>query len=203
MNIDVWRPYWWPFWKSKFTMLFCVQRRYNSKKKILKFINFCVCRVAILNITAILAAILKNRVDEDDIHIERMQLKKKMFEIHQLSLLAGRQFEYSGHIGGHFEKHELTRAIPTLRGCNWKKKFLKSINFHFWQVAILNIAAILAAILKNKVSHDASRMEHILSAKNGIKIRYRLARLREHARTHARTHTRTHTGWKGVLPLNP
>ena len=138
-------------------MLFCVQRRHNSKKKILKSINFCVCQVAILNIAAILAAILKNRVDESDTHIERMQLEK----------------------------------------------ILKFINFNFWQVAILNIMAILAAILKNKVSHDASRMEHILSAKNGIKIRYRLARLRAHTRTHARTHTRTHARTQDEKVVSP
>ena len=74
------------------------------------------------------------------------------------------------------------------------------MNFQFWLAAILNIAAISAAILKNNVVHDTSEMHPELYAKNSVKICYRLAAqagqtpARAHTHTQSRTRTHTHTG---------
>ena len=56
-------------------------------------------------------------------------------------------------------------------------------------MAILNTAAMLAAILKNKVDENHLGTERILCAENRIKIRYRLGGDAGHTDTHADTQT--------------
>ena len=66
-------------------------------------------------------------------------------------------------------------------------------------MAILNIAAILAAILKMKVDENHLGTERILCAENGVKIRYRLGG--EAGHTDTRTDGQTDTQMLEGSPL--
>ena len=66
--------------------------------------------------------------------------------------------------------------------------------------AILNIAAMLVAMLKNNVAYNHLEIGLVVYAKNCIKIRHRLREISEHTHTHTRTHAHTHAQDKKVSP---
>ena len=80
-------------------------------------------------------------------------------------------FENSGRTGNHFEKkqvHELGANVEKILYANNPVEIRK---IKLWSAAILNIAAMLAAILIKKIYEPGANVEKILYANNPVEIR--------------------------------
>ena len=79
-------------------------------------------------------------------------------------------FENSGHAGNHFEKkkvHELGANVEKILYANNPVEIRK---IKLWSAAILNIAAMLAAILKIEVHELGANVDNILYATNPVEV---------------------------------
>ena len=104
-------------------------------------------------------------------------------------------------------KKKVNNGISGVKSILYKKNCVEIRRFDFLPAAILEIAAMLAAILKNNLAHDARSVLKMLCAKRQSDPTFRLVvmegRTDRHTHTHTDRQTDRQTPSKKCFPFYP